>query len=114
MGQRALRELGLPPGSFDLEVRHESPAQVQWSCIADGAQAATGASPGKLNLQLREVERAAMRTVFRRKSTGASLVLRLKPAFVQRFLDLPRADLVAAGGQVAALPEDEIFSVERP
>jgi formylmethanofuran dehydrogenase subunit E len=114
MGARALSELGLQQGSFDLEVRHESPAEVQWSCIADGAQAATGASPGKLNLQLRPVAREAMRTVFRRKSTGKTLITRLKPAFVRRFLDLPREQLGAAGATVAALPDDDIFAIERP
>ena len=113
MGERALRELGLASGSFDLEVRHESPAEVQWSCIADGAQAATGASAGKLNLQHQPVAREAMRTVFRRKSTGKSVTFRLKPTFVKRFADLPRAELQRAGESVLALGDDEIFSVER-
>src|SRR5262245_34261564 len=52
IGERALKELNLPRGSFSLEVIHKTPSEVQWSCIADGAQAATGASPGKLNLRL--------------------------------------------------------------
>lgn len=52
MGEFALRELGLPRGSFDLEVVHFTPESVQYSCIADGAAAATGASLGKLNLKL--------------------------------------------------------------
>ena len=108
MGQRALRELGLQSGSFDLEVRHESPSEVQWSCIADGAQAATGASAGKLNLQLREAARDKMRTVFRRKSTGKVVVFQLKPSFAKRYLDLPRDQLTRAGGEVMALPDEEI------
>jgi formylmethanofuran dehydrogenase subunit E len=112
VGERALRELGLPAGTFDLDVVHESPAQVQWSCIADGVQAATGASAGKLNLHLREVEQARMRTVVRQKSTGRTLVFHLKPSFASRFLDRPRAELPHAGGEVMALPDDEIFSVE--
>ena len=52
MGQFALARLGLPRGSFDLEVRHFAPHEVQYSCIVDGAAAATGASLGKLNLAL--------------------------------------------------------------
>jgi formylmethanofuran dehydrogenase subunit E len=114
MGQRALRELDLPVGSFDLEVRHESPSEVQWSCIADGAQAATGASPGKLNLQMAPAARADVRTVFRRKSTGKTLTTRLTPGFVRRFADIPRAELGAAGAIVLALPDGEIFAIERP
>jgi formylmethanofuran dehydrogenase subunit E len=113
VGERALRELGLAAGTFDLDVLHESPAQVQWSCIADGVQAATGASAGKLNLHLREVEQARMRTVVSQKSTGRTLVFHLNPNFARRFLDRPRAELPRAGGEVMALPDDEIFSVER-
>lgn len=114
MGERALQELGLHPGSFDLEAVHESPAEVQWSCIADGVQASTGASAGKLNLRLREVARPNMQTVFRRKSTGDTVVFRLTPEFERRFVDLPRDRLEGAGAEVLKLPDEAIFSVQRP
>lgn len=113
VGERALKELGLPRGTFDLDVVHESPAEVQWSCIADGVQAATGASSGKLNLHMREVERAQMRTVVRRRSTGETLVFRLTPEFAKRFLDLPRESLANAGQHVLELRDEQIFSVEK-
>src|SRR5215210_7102883 len=45
MAKYAMKELG-----DDLTVKHESPRAVQLSCIADGAQAATKTSVGKLNL----------------------------------------------------------------
>ena len=54
IGERALKELGLPRHSHKLEVVHRCPMQVQYSCMADGLSAATGASPGKLNLRLEE------------------------------------------------------------
>jgi formylmethanofuran dehydrogenase subunit E len=114
IGQRALKERGLPEGSLDIEIRHESPAEVQWSCIADGVQASTGASPGKLNLTMREVPREDSRTVARRKSTGATLSFRLLPTFSHRFVNLPRDRLSTAGAEVLALPDDQIFSIERP
>src|SRR5262245_60753257 len=44
MGRHALKKLGLEKHSFDLEVVHHSPQKVQFSCMADGAAAATGAS----------------------------------------------------------------------
>ncbi len=112
MGQRAMRELGVTSGSFDLEVRHQSPAEVQWTCIADGAQAATGASSGKLNLSLERAAREKTRTIFRRKSTGKAVAFTLEPTFVKRFLDLPRDQLERAGGEVMALPDDRIFDVD--
>src|SRR5690606_35154129 len=39
MSMHALAKLGLPRGSFDLEIVHTSPREVQLSCIADGAAA---------------------------------------------------------------------------
>lgn len=33
MGLRALQELGVDRGSFSVDVTHETPAEVQWSCI---------------------------------------------------------------------------------
>jgi formylmethanofuran dehydrogenase subunit E len=112
MGQRALRELSLTQGSVDLEVRHESPAEVQFSCIADGAQAATGASAGKLNLSLKPASREKTRTIFRRKSTGRTVVGALQPAFVKRFLDLPRDQLDRAGREIMAMADEEIFTLQ--
>jgi formylmethanofuran dehydrogenase subunit E len=46
MGEYAMKQLGLDRYSFDLEVQHHTPHKVQYSCIADGAAAATGASLG--------------------------------------------------------------------
>ncbi len=45
IGERALKELGLARHSHELMVIHRCPAEVQFSCIADGVQAATGAAP---------------------------------------------------------------------
>jgi hypothetical protein len=55
MGEAALKTLGLPPGSFDLEVAHHSPAKVQWSCIAGGLRAGTCVSADKLIKGLRNL-----------------------------------------------------------
>jgi FmdE, Molybdenum formylmethanofuran dehydrogenase operon len=111
MGAYALAKLGVPRGSFDLEIFHKSPRQVQLSCIADGAAAATGASLGKLNLTLVDADEAHLLTTYRLKSTGASLSLRPSPAFVKRFRDLPREQLPTAGRIVISLPDAEVFEV---
>jgi len=113
MGEHALAVLGLPRGSFDLEVEHFSPREVQYSCIADGAAAATGASLGKLNLAWSEAARERTRTTFRRKSTGQSITLRVTASFAARFLDVPREKLQAVGRVVMTLPDDAIFEVVR-
>jgi formylmethanofuran dehydrogenase subunit E len=112
IGERALALLSLPRESFDLEVIHITPFQVQWSCIADGVQAATGASIGKLNLRLQEAPLAQMRTLIRNRKTGQELSFRLTPEFNKRFLDLPEDKLAAAGESVMSLSDQQIFTVE--
>ncbi|XXT16048.1 FmdE family protein [Sorangium sp. So ce429] len=109
MGRHALAKLGLPARSFDLEVVHHSPRSVQFSCIADGAAAATGASLGKLNLSLVEASEAGIETTYRRRSTGQAVTLRPSAAFRARFRDVPRAGLEAAGKEVLSLPDAEVF-----
>ena len=114
MGRHALTKLGLPEGSFDLEVVHHAPRNVQYSCIADGAAAATGASLGKLNLSLVEAEVAAVATTYKKKSTGQTITLRPSSAFAARFTNVPREKLAEAGRQVIALPDADVFEEVPP
>lgn len=111
MGEHARAKLDLARGSFDLEVTHFTPREVQYSCVADGAAAATGASLGKLNLTLTEAAAAETRTMFRKKSTGQAIVLRLTDAFKSRFLDIPRDRHEAATREVLRLRDEEIFEL---
>lgn len=111
MGEGALAKLGVDRGSFDLSIEHFTPKEVQYSCIADGAAAATGASLGKLNLSLAEAPRDETRTIYRRKSTGQSVTLRVTKAFAARFADVPRPRLGDAGREAMQLRDDEIFEV---
>lgn len=109
MGERALTLLGLERGSFDVEVVHYTPQEVQYSCIADGASAATGASVGKLNLSLVDAPAADTHTRYTNRKTGAIITLRLTKAFTERFKDVPMERLSAAGREVVVLPDDDIF-----
>lgn len=109
MGEHALKKLRVSRQSFDLEIVHYRPKEVQFSCIADGAAAATGASLGKLTLSLVEAGREELRTRYQRKSTGQSVTLRPTAAFAARFRDVPRGDLARAGREVMGLRDEEIF-----
>ena len=111
MGEHALHTLGLPRGSFDLEVVHHSPHEIQYACVADGASAATGASLGKLNLSIEAASAPDTRTVYRRRSTKQSLTLRVSKAFAARFLDVPRERLGAAGREAMLLPDADVFEI---
>ncbi|HTQ40064.1 MAG TPA: formylmethanofuran dehydrogenase subunit E family protein [Pirellulales bacterium] len=110
IGERALKELNLPRQSFSLAVVHYSPAEVQYSCIADGVQAATGASLGKLNLRIESAAVDDLRTVVEDRKTGRRLTFKLQPKFVQSILDVPTDKLESEGQRVAGLPDDEIFT----
>ncbi len=109
MGRAAMTRLGLPRQSFDLDVVHHSPHKVQFSCIADGVAAATGASVGKLNLRVEDAADADVATTYVNRATGKALTLRPSAAFRARFLDVPRDRLAAAGREVAQLPDEALF-----
>lgn len=114
MGAAALRKLELEPGRFDLLVVHESPAKVQWSCVADGLQAATGTSVGKLNLRWLETSDDRVESRIGTRDGSKQLIGKLAPAFLERFKDVPRERLLEAGREVATLPEEQIFTLEPP
>jgi len=113
MGRYALKKLGLERHSFDLKVTHHSPREVQFSCIADGASAATGASLGKLNLLMDEADEANVSTTYERVSTGANITLRPTAVFCKRFKDIPREELGHAGEIVMSLPDEQVFEEVR-
>ena len=113
MGEYALRELKLPRGSFAIDVVHETPNEVQWSCIADGLQAATGASAGKLNLHIAAATKEAVKTLVTNRKTGQTLVFELAPSFVKRFLNLPYDKQPASAKEVIQMPEESIFQVRQ-
>jgi len=109
MGEAALQRLGLKRGSLDVDVTHHSPAQVQWSCVIDGLQAATGASVGKMNLH--HVTAAEIHSVVKNRKTGQALRFELAASLVKTNLDLPYNKLYAAGLRVARMKEAEVFLV---
>jgi formylmethanofuran dehydrogenase subunit E len=111
IGERALKDLGLPRHSHDLEVVHHCPLLVQYSCMADGLSAATGASQGKLNLRIEETALSGLQTVIRDRERGRSLTFTLKPEFVRSISDLRGDRLESEGRRVASLPDEAIFSV---
>ncbi|WP_437598559.1 hypothetical protein WMF28_38050 [Sorangium sp. So ce590] len=82
---------------------------MHFSCIADGAAAATGASLEKLNISLVAASEAGVETTYQRRWTGQAMTLRPSAAFRARFRDVPRAQLAAAGQEVLSLPDGEVF-----
>lgn len=111
MGAFALQKLGLPAQSHELKVLHRSPKTPQFACVADGAQAATGASVGKLNLALEEAPFEQLQTTFTNSKTGAFVTLKPAKTFVARFTNTPREKALENGKAVLALKDAEIFEI---
>ena len=72
----------LPRHSFALSIVHHCPALVQYSCMADGLQAATGASPAKHNLTVKVATADALKTVVANREKGRYLIFVLEPDLV--------------------------------
>lgn len=109
MGQYAMGKLGLPRGSFGVEVVHKSPKQVQYSCIADGAAAYSGASVGKLNLAWVEAPEADVVTVYRDKKSGKTVSVRPSASFRARYAQVAPDKTRELGREVMTLPDAEVF-----
>ena len=108
IGEDALARLGARRGSFSIRVRHVSPDEMQYSCVADGLQAATGASPGKMSLS-RETGDSVVTEV----SLGdRTLRYRLTKSFYSKYLEVPRPQLRAAAREVATLPAAAVFVLD--
>jgi len=111
MASYAMERLGVTAGKGDLTVEHHSPRAVQFSCVADGAQAATKASVGKLSLSWSEATLEQMETVFTRPSTGGRVVLRPSKRFREAFLNAPREKARENARKVLSLPDTDVFEV---
>ena len=111
MGESALKTLNLKRGSFSLKVDHQSPREVRFSCIADGAQAATGVSLGRLQLTYTEAKVEQLATVYTNKDSGKSVKLRPTAAFMKRFMEVPREKARAAGREAMTMPDADVFEV---
>jgi formylmethanofuran dehydrogenase subunit E len=109
MSEYAMQKLGLPRGSFDLQITHHTPAQVKYSCIADGAAAYSGASVGKLNFSLVDAKPEEVITEYRNKKTGQRVLLKPAASFQTRYADTPRDHARALGREVLQLPNDQVF-----
>jgi formylmethanofuran dehydrogenase subunit E len=113
MGERALHELGLERHSHDLRVSHFCPKKVQFTCMADGVHAATGASGGKLNLQIFESARGELHTTFENIKTGRSVTFRIEPKLAEKIKDLPYDQFEAVSAGLAKEPDEALFSMDR-
>ena len=111
MSQHALAQLKLERGSFDLQVDHKGPKEVKYACIVDGVQASSGASLGRLQLELTAAPADQLATTWKKRSTGETVTLRPTAAFIKKYAEIPREKARAVGLEVLGLPAGEVFEV---
>lgn len=114
IGRDVLARLGISrEQSWEIVVTHRSPARVQLTCMLDGLLAATGASPGKMNLvHEATADDAEVETIVLHKPTRRRLVYRLTPALVEKIRPVEPADFPAAAKMLEGLKDEEVFTVE--
>ncbi|NOX44348.1 MAG: formylmethanofuran dehydrogenase [Caldiserica bacterium] len=105
MGRLALRLLG-HPGYRGIVAEVETGTTPPLSCLIDGIQIATGCTPGKGNLVIRDVGRP--RAVFH--ADGKSLRVALRSSLVDEFR--AAADPEGLARRVLRLPDNELFEWE--
>jgi formylmethanofuran dehydrogenase subunit E len=112
IGQRGLEELRLPRHSKSLFVVHHTPLEFKFTCAADGVMAVTGATPGKMNIQLQECPQAELRTVITDRSTGRVLTFRILPERAKELAAVTPPQLDAMSRRFAELPDEAIFTIQ--
>lgn len=117
MGKRALTELSLKRGSPSLLAIHRTPLEIPYTSMADGIQAATAATVGKLNLHLENVPKdnlpTGLRSDFLDRSNSRIISFRLKPDLLENMLKTPPEAAEAMAMKMLTMSDDEIFVTNR-
>jgi hypothetical protein len=113
LGKHALAKLGAARGSFDLVVTHRAPREVRYACMLDGLLAATGCSPGKMNLVHEVVSgESELETVVLDKASHRRLTYKLTKALRDKIRDVPPAGFPVMAQLLDAMKDDEVFTVD--
>lgn len=112
-GRSAMEQLGLSRGENCLHVLHQCPASPDFASMADGVQAATGATLGRLSLELAPVADARQTsTIFADQKSGRTLTIRFPADIVE---EIEAADdtfsVEALALRIATMPDELLFVV---
>ncbi|HKQ48513.1 MAG TPA: DUF4198 domain-containing protein [Phycisphaerae bacterium] len=112
IGKRALAELGLTAGAEELLAVHRAGRHPQLAAMLDGLQAATGATIGRLNLRVEEVEDDAVETIVANRATGQRLVFRLSADCRGMIVSTEAGPLEEQAMRLATLPDTDLFDID--
>lgn len=112
LGHAALKALNLERGSSDLLVVHRCTPEPGYAATADGLQAATGASPGRMNMQLEEATTPdRVEALILNRETGRWLVGRLTPMFLELVRQCPPDRCEALSMETATMAPEDVFEL---
>ncbi len=111
MGRAALTRLSLSARDERLRVTHSCPLKRPYASVADGVQAATRVTLGKLSLRLQESELTEMRTEFCDIGSTQKVTYRLRSSAVQIIEQGEPGDAEAVALRLLTLADDELFEV---
>ncbi|MEZ0227501.1 MAG: FmdE family protein, partial [Planctomycetota bacterium] len=113
IGKDALRRFGITRDrAWEVVVTHRAPKEVRYTCMLDGFIAATGASPGKLNLLHEAVAKEDdLETAILHKPTRKVLTYKLVKSFRDRIRDVEYAGFPEAAKMLDGLKDEEVFEV---
>lgn len=107
LGRYALRRLHADP-HFGLEADVYCPDAPPPSCVLDGLQFATGCTLGKRNIRHHVAEQVTV--TFRKRATGETLTLRLRPeAMARAVAKMQRANDVAGAACIDGLSDEQLI-----
>jgi len=111
MGKQALGMLGIEAGDAHLRAVHRTPLDVRFAVVADGVQAATGVSAGRLNLRVEAAPLSAMETRFENTKTGEEIVFRLNDDMIPLLYDATGEHAEAMSKRVSTMEDIDLFDV---
>ncbi len=111
MGEHARENLNLPRHSRGFLVVHHTPMEFKYTCVADGLMATTGASPGKMNLNLEPATLDDLHVVITDRYSGRVLTYRVRPEIVSQIRDIQPEQLHQSSHDLATLPDARLFEV---
>ncbi len=114
MGKRALADLGMSPGDQRLMAVYRTPFSMPYSAAADGIQAATRTTIGRLSLLIAKADATELHADFLNQEERVTVQCRPRSALlnmIDRVGSAPAAEELAV--RILGMADDDLFIVTR-
>lgn len=114
MGKRGMAELQLSAGDGRLLVIHRSPFELPYTVMADGIQASTHATMGRMTLGISKVDLPELRSEFMDQTGARGVAIRPGPRLVEELVGASSSnEREAAALRILRLKDDDLFMVTK-